>query len=79
MLLALILRLITEIIYIYIFGPSIIIHAVTIVLLNATYSYAIYEIYSVDDDNLPKASRKQLATNLKPWIWDDKIVLPEKV
>ena len=67
---ALIFRFATEIIYIKILGSSIVIRTILIILLNASYSYALYEIYSVDDDNLPKIGEKKCATNLKPWQFE---------
>lgn len=48
------------------------------ILINAVYSYAIYQIYSVDDDNLPVASDgKSRATNLKPWQFEVEEQLPK--
>lgn len=59
-------------------GSSIVIHAILMILINAVYSYAIYQIYSVDDDNLPVASDgKSRATNLKPWQFEVKEQLPK--
>lgn len=59
-------------------GSSIIIHAILMILINAVYSYAIYLIYSVDDDKLPLASDgKSSATNLKPWQFEVKDQLPK--
>lgn len=74
---ALTFRLATETIYIKILGSSIIIRTVLIILLNIIYSYAIYDIYSVDDDNLPKTVEKKPATNLKPWQFEIKNQIPK--
>lgn len=75
MVLALVFRIITESFYLSILGNSILIHFILITLLNLTYSYAILEIYNVDDDALPKTGSGKLSTNLKPWIFE-KIELP---
>lgn len=78
MVLALILRFAIEIIYIVVLGTSIVIHAIILILINAVYSYIVFEIYSVDDDNLPLASEgKSSATNLKPWQFEVKNELPK--